>query len=158
MTSFIDTNADAKVVRWFHLFELDLPGPTVLRWCDDQMPIIYGGHTYVPSIVKADSISTQQGTMQTGVLTVGNADNVFGAYLFAGDLTGSVVRVWQAWLDPATPGQVPQEVRAIYTGRVAMASLTRTGQNAEVKLTLGPYSDPSTKLLPQRLVANLLVH
>ena len=158
MTDFIQTHADDQTVRWFHLFELDLPGPTTIYWTDDQLPIFYGGHVYTPAVVTPDSISTEQGQTATGNVTVGNADNVFGAYLFSSDITGSILKVWQAWLDATTPGQVPQLTRQVFLGRIDSVTLTRTATDSEVKLALGPYSDPTLKLIPTILTSSLLKH
>jgi hypothetical protein len=155
---YADHAADCSV-RWVHLFEIDLPAPyATLRWTDDLLPVTYSGTTYAPYVVSVDSISTEQGQIATGTLSIGNADNVFGTYVFQSDLTGIVVKIWQAWLDPSHPTQVSTSVKQVFMGRIFGVSLARSGQDSTVKLTLGPYSDPSTKLFPTRTVANLLRH
>lgn len=164
--TFIDTNADAPTVRWFHLFELALPGAVTLHWTDDQLPIyttagnpLAGAQAWLPYVVTPDGISTEQGVTASAGMTIGNADNLFGTYLFGGaDITGSIIKVWQAWLDATAPGQTPQEVRQVFLGRVGTASLQRSAAASDVHLALSPYADPSTKLVPPRAVADLLRH
>ncbi len=160
-SEWIDANASNPTVRWAHLFELYLPnygGGTTLRWTDDMLPIFYGGQTYAPYVVSVDTISTEQGMTAAANLEVGNADKLFGTYLFGTDMTGSVVKVWQAWLRVETPSPVPYGVRQVFLGRVFEVSFSRSGLDSMVKLSLGPYSDPSTKLMPARTVADLLRH
>jgi hypothetical protein len=152
--TYIDTHAADRSVRWVHLFELAFS--STLRWTDDVAAVAWDGHVWVPYVVAVESVSTEQGQIAGASLAIGNADNALGAYLFAGDVTGAVVKVWQAWLDPAVPGQVPQEVRQVFLGRVSAPQLSRVGNESMVRLTLGPYANPATKLLPSRTVADVL--
>lgn len=156
MTSYIDTHADDQSVRWVHLYQLDLSD--TLRWTDDALPVFDGVNWWTPYVVRVEAIATEQGQIQGASLTIGSADNLFANYVFASDLTGSVIQVWQAWLDPAVPDQVPQEVRQVFLGRVTGVQLVRQQNSSEVKLTLGPYADPNTKVLPTRSVAALIRH
>lgn len=152
--SFIDNNAELPSVRWSHLFRLDLADS--LCWTDDTLPVFWNDTTWLPYVVKPTGISTEQGVVAVASMTIGNADALFGAYMFTADLTGAVITVWEAWLDALIPGQIPKEVRQVFVGRVTSVGQTRQGQGADVTLGLGPYSDPATKLLPQRLTASLI--
>jgi hypothetical protein len=161
MSTYADTHAGDSSVRWVHLYQLSLPGAVVLRWTDDILPVysvagqpLAGAAVWTPYVVTVEAITTEQGQVAGATLTIGSADNVFGAYLFGSDVTGSVIQVWQAWMDPTNPGQVPLDVKPIFVGRIAQPGLVRPN----VKLSLGPYADPSTKLLPARTVADLLRH
>lgn len=160
-SEWIDANASNPTVRWSHMFELDLPNylpGTTLRWTDDMLPIVHGGNIYAPYVVKVDTVSTEQGLTASANLEIGNADNLFGTYLFGTDMTGAVVRVWQAWLRVETPSPIPYGVKQVFLGRVVDITFSRSGLDSMVKLGLGPYSDPSTKLIPARTVADLLRH
>ena len=151
--TYIDTHAADRNVRWVHLFELDLS--TVQYWSDDIVAVAYNSQLWKPAVVTIDTISTEQGATGAATLTCGDADNVFSAFLFAGDITGAVVKIWQAWMDPTSPSQVPLDVRQIFLGRIVDVSLSRSGLDATVKLGLGPYADPTTKLVPTRLITDV---
>jgi hypothetical protein len=150
-------NAADTSVRWVHLYEITLPSPAApIRWTDDLLPVISGGLTFAPYVVNVDAVTTEQGQVATGTLTVGNADNLFGNVIFTQDLTGSVVKIWQAWMNPHQPTQISASMHQIFVGRVSGISLARSGQDSTATVTLGPYSDPSTKIFPPRLTSDIL--
>lgn len=142
-------------VRWAHLYEFNLPNG-IIRVTGDLLPIIYAGTRYVPYSISVDAITTEQGLVATGTLSIGNADNYWGNYIFQHDITGSVVKIWQAWMDPFRPTQVSASTRQVFIGRVAGWSLSRMGQDSTIRIALGPYSDPTTKIIPTRMVSDIL--
>ncbi len=147
MTYSIPNNAQDEQLEVFSLFEIAFPGGTVY-WTDCDVPILWNGHTWVPTVIETPSIQSRHGEVQgLGSIVIGNADNALSAIVFAAPCGGSILKIHVAWFDPANPSAIPADVITKMVVRVARATLNvdETETNHSCTLELAPFIDFQTK-------------
>lgn len=81
---------------------------TVVR-LSSRADVSWNGSTWLASNVRVDGLSSDGQGAQTGVLTLGNADNVFGALVLNEGVAGRAIKVWKFY-DGATAAADPVQV------------------------------------------------
>lgn len=116
-----------------------------LRWNDFSIDIYAFGNKFSPRPMQVKGITTSLGDAYDCEITVGDADDLISAadLATAKGLSGTVIKVWEAWLDPDT--MVLQATVLRFRGRIETLSMTQS----EVSLKCGPYTNFQGKITPR---------
>lgn len=151
----VDHASDATQRRHL-LFEIDFGTP--VYWTDCQIPIAWGGHMWDPKPTSTSGITSRQMDGAGATINVGNASNFLSALFFYGEADGALVSVRLACFDLSSNSQSPAQAPMIYQGKIDTLSISNTGGAVTAVITLGPFVEQSTKMLPTRKMTDLLRH
>lgn len=158
MGAYITAHAADESQRFALLVKIDFPSP--VYWTDHSLPIYtgaglsVGAHTWSVRGFQLSGVSSRHGEISgQATLTVGNADNVVSALVYAGGIVGVGVHIYRAQLVAGGGTMVAQDVKCIFEGTIDTPTVeSGDGSAPSVSLLLAGYSDPLARTLPTRRI------
>lgn len=152
MTWITSHAADASHRRIL-LLEWTVGGSTY-RWASWDIPVVTSGSTgasaarWTPLGFSVSGISTRQGDLAAeATIDLQNSDGIISAVILAaGGCAGTVLNIWEAWLDPAGNTTVSQQETLLLAGVVDEPTITAD----TVTLTTAPIAALEQIPIPRR--------
>lgn len=153
---YIETHRTDPVLRHATLLKLDTSTPQYLT--DADLPVVYGGNTYVPtrSLVVSNVVWSSDGTdFVTANVEIGNGDAAFGVIVsgFTGASRAPGITLYSAWFDLGQNVTV-QAAWTLISGRCDAP----TWDSEKVTFRIVPPADGTAEKLPWRTFGTSCTH
>ena len=151
---YIETNAENDAIIAFYLVKIDFPSGT-LYLTDSDLPVYTNApvevtdppaQEWTSTGFRLDSLTSRQGDVGGVVLSIDNADNFYSAIIFGANVAGSVVTIWEAWLNPSAGTTIPAGAKRQAVARIQTPKIA----SGVAVFALGPYMDFPSKVIPRR--------
>lgn len=158
MGAYITAHAADELQRFALLVKIDFPTP--VYWTNHSLPIYtgaglsVGAHVWSVRGFRLPGVTSRHGEISgQATLTVGNADNVVSALVYAGGIVGVGVHVYRAQLVAGGGTMVAQDVKCIFEGTIDTPTVASgNGSAPEVAFLLAGFSDPLARTFPTRRI------
>jgi len=131
-----------------------------LYWTTSDIPLYALGQLWTPQGMAVSNIDTSTGQSMGATIDIQNADYSLSGLVYNPlSVRNVLVDIYEAWMDPTAStasisGGLGVDVRQLMAGRIDNASLIRSGDTSTATFTLKSLVEPTSQVLPHRLLTH----